>query len=83
MRILWACDIRPKPSAAGTRIDPADFRGAIPGNAGTGMPVALVVRAERRKAIEEAYARDVDERGEGFVSAPSPLCCSKGSSSGA
>ncbi|KAH7047397.1 cytochrome P450 [Macrophomina phaseolina] len=66
MRILWACDIRPKPSAAGKRIDPADFRGAMPGNAGTGMPVALVVRAERRKAIEEAYARDVDERGEGF-----------------
>lgn len=72
MRILWAFYIKPKPSAAGRAFDPADYRGGMPGTAGTGLPVTLVVREERRAVIEEAYRRDVEERGECVVSCLSP-----------
>ncbi|KAK7703706.1 hypothetical protein SLS57_010813 [Botryosphaeria dothidea] len=41
MRILWAFDIKPKPSAAGRAFDPADYRGGMPGTAGTGLPGTL------------------------------------------
>ncbi|KAL1633675.1 hypothetical protein SLS56_002823 [Neofusicoccum ribis] len=66
MRILWACEIRAKPSAEGSPLDPSEWRGVMPGNAGVGMPVALVVREERRALLEEAYMRAEGERGVGL-----------------
>ncbi|GME28031.1 cytochrome P450 [Neofusicoccum parvum] len=66
MRILWACEIRAKPSADGKPLDPSEWRGVMPGNAGVGMPVALVVREERRALLEEAYGRAEAERGVGL-----------------
>lgn len=50
MKILWAFDIRPS-SIAKLPLNPKDYHGFMPGNAGPQLPVALVARSQRRKQL--------------------------------
>lgn len=58
MRILWAFDVGVKPgAAAGTTrpLDPAAYRGFMPGNPGEKLPVVLTPRSEERVRVLDAY----------------------------
>ncbi|CZR59874.1 related to O-methylsterigmatocystin oxidoreductase [Phialocephala subalpina] len=56
MRILWAFDIKPS-SIAKLPLNPKDYYGFMPGNAGPQLPVTIVARNERRKQlIDETWA---------------------------
>lgn len=42
-----------------TALDPADYRGEVPGNVGTKMPVAPVLQGENRKKLLEGLYSEV------------------------
>ncbi|KAK7531585.1 cytochrome P450 [Phyllosticta citribraziliensis] len=58
MRILWAFDVRPSPTASHP-LNPRNWPGDPPGNPSDEMPVVLEPRSEERvKAIDEAWSRE-------------------------
>ncbi|USP80423.1 cytochrome P450 [Curvularia clavata] len=56
MRLVWAFEIVPSPEAR-IPLDPKDYLGEMPGNAGERMPVVLKVRSEAKKKVIEREFR--------------------------
>jgi len=70
MRILWAFDVEPAPRTEGL-LDPASYRGDLPGVPGPTLPVVLTPRNAERVAIIDRLWAAREKNGDVCVSARS------------